>query len=299
MIVILNRTAGAAGARREKIEQEIRETFSKSGAEVRIVQPDESRDLIALAREALAEPGEMVVAGGGDGTISAVASVLAGSGKTLGVLPLGTLNHFAKDLGVPLDLPKAIATIVHGRRLEVDVGEVNGRVFINNSSLGLYPRIVAERDVLRQRLTSGKWPAFLWATARALRRFPFLQLGITVENEKLTRRTAFLFVGNNPYEIAGFELGARRRLDTGRLGLYLAHRTGRFGLFRLAFRALFGRLEAAKDFDIFSVEEARIETRHERLRVAVDGEVCYLQTPLVYRSRPRALRVMAPLAKDR
>ncbi|HSH37828.1 MAG TPA: diacylglycerol kinase family protein, partial [Chthoniobacterales bacterium] len=248
----------------------------------------------ALARDAAQSSDDVIVAAGGDGTISAIASQLAGTNKTLGVLPIGTLNHFAKDLRVPLELAAAVRTIVDGHVAGVDAAEVNGRVFINNSSLGLYPRIVSKREEQQERLGRGKWPAFAWATLHALRRFPFLDLRITVEGKQLARETAFLFVGNNEYQIAGFNLGARECVDRGNLGLYLTHRTGRFGLFRLGLHALFGRVDQAEDFEAFCVQEARIETRKRRLLVACDGEVMWMDTPLHYRSRQNALRVLVP-----
>ncbi|MEO5721303.1 MAG: diacylglycerol kinase family protein, partial [Chthoniobacterales bacterium] len=259
MIVILNRAAGPS-EKTDELDEQIRELFRSGGEEAMIQHPDEKKDLSALAQEAAQGSDELIVAGGGDGTISAVAGELADTGKRLGVLPLGTLNHFAKDLGIPLELSDAIDTILQGVVTDVDVGEVNGRVFINNSSLGLYPRIVSDREAQQQRLARGKWTAFLWATVRGLRRFPFMNLRLTIDGEALTRQTAFLFVGNNEYETAGFDLGERRCLNAGQFGLYLTHRTGRFGLFRLAFRALFGRLEQAQDFESFCVEEATIET---------------------------------------
>ncbi len=294
MIVILNRTAGAQSENGDESDAKIMELFAAKGARVRLVQPDEKRDLAALAQEAANDAEPVVVAGGGDGTISAVAAALAGGGKTLGVLPLGTLNHFAKDLQIPLDLPGAVETIVHGRTAEIDLGEVNGRLFINNSSLGLYPNVVANREAQQERLARGKWTAFFWAVLRALRRFPFLNLNITIEDKQLARRTAFLFVGNNEYEMTGFNLGGRTCINAGKLGLYLTHRTGRFGLFRLAFRVLIGRLEQAEDFETFCVEEATIEARTPSLLVATDGEVTRMETPLRYRVRPRALRVLVP-----
>lgn len=298
MIVILNRAAGGPNDNSAESDRAVRELFAAQGIEADIRHPDEQRDLCGLARLALGEAGDVIVAGGGDGTISAVASVLAGSGKTLGVLPLGTLNHFAKDLQLPLDLPAAVEAIARGRAVDIDVAEVNGRVFINNSSLGVYPRIVANREAQQERLARGKWPAALWATLRALRRFPFLDLRIDVEGKQLARKTAFLFIGNNEYQMAGFNLGRRARLNAGTLGLYLTHRTGRFGLFRLAFRALLGRLEQAEDFEAFSVSEATIEARSARLLVATDGEVHRMETPLRYRIRPAALRVLVPQPKN-
>ncbi|MEP6822391.1 MAG: diacylglycerol kinase family protein [Chthoniobacterales bacterium] len=293
MIVILNRAAGT-DEKAADLDDEICRLFAAAGAEVSIQHPDEEKDLTKLAQEAADGADELIVAGGGDGTISAVAGALADTGKILGVLPLGTLNHFAKDLEIPLELSEAVATIMHGRVEDVDAGEVNGRVFINNSSLGLYPRIVTDREKQQERLSRGKWSAFLWATLRGLHRLPFLNLRLTIDGKELERRTAFLFVGNNEYEITGFELGGRRCLTAGNLGLYLTHRTGRFGLFRLAFSALFGWVKQAKDFDAFCVTETTIETRQPRLLVATDGEVTQMRTPLVYRARPRALRVMVP-----
>lgn len=298
MIVILNRAAGGPEENSEEGDAKLRKLFAAQGAEVRIVHRDDSHDLNALAREAATRPEEIVVAGGGDGTISAVAGALAGTGKTLGVLPLGTLNHFAKDLGIPLELPAAIETITRGRAVAVDVAQVNDRVFINNSSLGIYPQIVANREAQQERLGRGKWNAFVWAALHAFRRFPFLHLRITADEKQLLRKTAFLFIGNNEYEITGFNLGGRTRLDRGQLGLYLTHRTGRLGLFRLGFHALIGRVNQAADFDAFSVTEATIESRKPRLLVATDGEVGWMETPLRYQIRPGALRVLVPREKD-
>ena len=292
MIVIANSDAGRRGG--ANTTARLAELFAAVGASPRIVEPDGSRDISALAREAAQSSHEIVVAAGGDGTISTVAAALVGTGKTLGVLPIGTLNHFAKDLGIPLDLPAAVRNIAAAHPVGVDVAEVNGRVFINNSSLGLYPRIVAKRQAQQERLARGKWPAFLWATIHAFHRFPFLNLRITTDQQQLERKTAFLFVGNNEYEIAGFRVGGRACLNRGNLGLYLTHRTGRLGLFRLAFRALLGRLDQAADFDAFCVEQAFIESGRRRLLVATDGEVGWMQTPLHYRTRPGALKVFVP-----
>ena len=102
------------------------------------------------AREAVESGAMRVLVAGGDGTANAVAGALVGSAVTLGILPLGTLNHLAKDLGIPLTLEEAIDTAVHGEELLIDVGMVNGRAFLNNSSLGIYPHLVRHRDRQRQ-----------------------------------------------------------------------------------------------------------------------------------------------------
>lgn len=294
MIVIFNAGAGANADSVAETRRALLEAFGKSEKELEIVSPDEANDLSALARRFLESEHEVIVAAGGDGTISAVAGELLDSKKTLGVIPVGTLNHFAKDLKIPVEIAAAAKVILDGNVVRIDAAEVNGRVFINNSSLGIYPRIVAKREAQQQRLARGKWPAALWATVHAFRRFPFMNLRITLGDRQLAQRTAFLFVGNNEYEISGFKLGGRERLDRGQLGLYLTHRTGRFGLIRLAFHALFGRVDQAKDFDAFAVAEALIESNRPQLLVATDGEVSMMKTPLHYRVRPRSLAVFVP-----
>ncbi|MDB6175476.1 MAG: diacylglycerol kinase catalytic domain family protein [Chthoniobacteraceae bacterium] len=291
MIVILNSTAGQKpGGEQEKIAA----LFRAHGVEAHVIRAEDGSSLCKLARKAVADGEQIIVAGGGDGTISAVAAELVDSGKTLGVLPLGTLNHFAKDLKIPQEVEAAIAVIVAGHVQQVDVGEVNGSIFVNNSSLGLYPRIVSKREQQQEQLKRGKWPAFVSASIDAFRRYPFMNLRIAFEGKQLLRRTAFVFIGNNEYEVAGFKLGGRKCLNAGNLGLYLTHRTGRLGMLRLAFRALFGRVNQAADFDSFCVEEALIETRKKKLLVATDGEVTMMATPLRYRIRRSALRVIVP-----
>ncbi|HLC14562.1 MAG TPA: diacylglycerol kinase family protein [Chthoniobacterales bacterium] len=294
MTVILNVGAGTGSSSADEAWSQIASFFEATGVNAHVVTVKNRDKMGATIRNALETAESTIVAAGGDGTVSAIAAQLAGTRKRMGVLPLGTLNHFAKDLGIPLELEEAIRTVVNGHTRAVDVAEVNGRVFINNSSLGLYPRIVMHREAQEEQLKRGKWPAFAWATVLAFRRFPFLHLRVCVEDRELDRKTAFVFVGNNEYHMAGFRIGGRTHLDRGKLGLYLTHRTGRFGLFRLALHALVGRLNQANDFDAFYVEEASIESRRKHLLLAIDGEVARMEPPLHYRSRPGALRVIVP-----
>jgi diacylglycerol kinase family enzyme len=294
MIVILNAGAGARSNGGNEMRAQVAEAFHAAGMNADIIEVSHGDRLTATIRKAVHKNDQTIIAAGGDGTVSAVAGEMAGTGKTMGVLPLGTLNHFAKDVGIPLGIHAAVRTLANGRTEPVDVAEVNGRVFINNSSLGIYPRIVVHRDRQQDQLNRSKWSAFAWATVLAFRRFPFLRLRICVEGQELDRRTAFLFVGNNEYVMSGFGIGSRSHLNSGKLGLYLTHRTGRFGLLRLAVHALLGRLSQAKDFDAFTVDGAKVESHHKRLLVATDGEVTQMQPPLQYRSRPGALRVIVP-----
>jgi len=292
VVVIVN--GGAGHGHDEAAAADLRAKLKDAGLDAELVLADGGEQMIATARRALEEGARLVAAGGGDGTINAVASVMAGSGVPFGVLPLGTLNHFAKDLGIPLDLDAAVRNLATGRPAQVDVGEVNGRIFLNNSSLGLYPDIVRDREKQQRRLGRGKWPAAAWAALAALRRYPFLSMRLLVNGEKLARRTPFVFIGNNAYTMEGLSIGERARLDEGVLSLYVAQRPTRFGLLRFAFDALRGRLGQERDFDVLHAPEFDIETHRKRLRVATDGEVTVMTPPLRYRMRPGALTVLVP-----
>jgi diacylglycerol kinase family enzyme len=289
--VIINASSGAPKISGLSADLAGRFKAAEFEPDIRLVN---SPEIAAEVRRAVAAKPGMIVIGGGDGTLSAAASSLIGTGTALGILPLGTLNHFAKDLHIPLDIEGAVQTIAGAQTLKVDVGAVNDRFFLNNSSLGLYPKVVAGRDALQQRLGRGKLPALIWSGLGVLRRYPFLNVRIAIDGTELARRTPFVFVGNNRYEMEGFRIGERARLDGAELSLYVANRTGRLGLLLLTVRALFKRLKQSKDFDMTAATSMQVETRHDRLRVANDGELCYMRTPLNYRVLPAALSVIVP-----
>jgi len=242
----------------------------------------DGRELVPAAQRALDAAPDVVVAGGGDGTLNAVAGVVARTGIPLGVLPLGTLNHFARDAGIPIELRSAIQTICEGRLVQVDLGRVNGRVFLNNSSVGLYPEAVLKRDQLQQHLRHGKWPAAAWAALCVLRRFPCVDVSLKVEGEVIRRRSPLVFIGNNGYELDGLRLGRRARLDAGVLSVHVIDCTRRFGLLSLAARALGGKLQQARDFETFCATHVEFNTPGRDISVSTDGEVEHLAMPLVY-----------------
>jgi YegS/Rv2252/BmrU family lipid kinase len=250
-------------------------------------------ELRAMAQKAAESAADIVVAGGGDGTLNAVGSRLAGTDKIFGVLPLGTLNHFAKDLNIPLDLGAAVDNIAAGRVARIDVGEVNGQIFLNNSSIGLYPKIILRRDAQRKH-GRPKWIAFLSALFGALKQYAAFRVYVNADGKRFTRRTPILFVGNNEYLIEGRSLGARRCLDTGRLCLYVLHNTGPWGLIKFAFRALIRRAWRAKDFDALQARAIDVHTKRKKTRLAFDGEIAEMETPLRYRIRTGALKVIVP-----
>ena len=290
--VIVNATAGK-GYDESQIEA-IAKAFEKTGAAIELMPARKGSDLPKLAGQAVKDGHPVIVGGGGDGTINAVASAVAGSASALGVLPLGTLNHFAKDLKIPLELEEAARIVVANHQSEVDVAEVNGRIFVNNSSLGLYPELVRVRENQRRRLGRSKWHALLSATITVLQRHPMIDVRLDLDGVVEARRTPLVFIGNNEYQIEGFNVGSRARLDAGKLSIYLTRRRGRGGLLGLALRALVGTLHQARDFEALTAQSVTISTRHKAMPVATDGEVTVMTMPLEYRIRPKALRVIVP-----
>jgi len=268
--------------------------FAAHGIEARVhvLEPDED---IGDAVDRLLDAGaEAIVAGGGDGTINAVASRLLGREVTLGVLPLGTLNHFARDLGIPFELDAAVKVIADQHVVTTDVGEVDGRIFLNNSSIGLYPRIVTEREDAQRHLGLGKWPALARATWHALRHPSSFNAVVCVDGEDIERRTPFIFVGNNCYVLEGFGLGRRACLDDGVLSLNVLRPKSALGFLWLGLRSLVGIGSHAGDFDHFEAEHFEIRAQRGDEEVAIDGEVTCMASPMRYRIRKRALRVFAP-----
>ena len=294
IIVIINPAAGAGAA--SKAGDRLAEQFRAAGVDSQIVSARTRNKFIAAAERAAGASPRIVVAGGGDGTVSAVASRLVGTGIALGVLPLGTLNHFACDLGIPPDIEEAAKIIIAGNVGTVDAGEVNGHVFLNNSSLGIYPEIVRDREKQQKRQGAGNWPAFVRATLAVLHRHPFMDVRLRVNGEDRRRRTPFVLIGNNEYRMESLDGGCRARIDAGKLSLYLTrHRGSRWGLLKLAAKALLGTLRQATEFEALTATDFLIETRRRRLKVAMDGEVTVMATPLRYRIRPGALRVIVPV----
>ncbi len=289
--MIVNRGGGSA----DEAERRIGEAFEGTGVdpEVRLVDPAE---LERHCAECVAADGSAtLVAAGGDGTISTAAGAMADTGVALGILPMGTLNHFARDAGIPLDLKAAAAAIAAGRTRQVDAAEVNGRLFVNNSAVGLYPALVREREAQQRRLGRSKRAAMLVAAARALWRFSSRRLTLRVAGLEAPVDTPLLFVGNNRYETGLLGLGRRSAIDQGELCLYAPLARSRLGFAWLCLRAVLGRPDRQRDFlTLDGIEEAEIGSRHDRLMVAVDGEALPMKTPLRYRIRAGALKLIVP-----
>ena len=280
-------------ARGEKEAEEIRNALAAAGVTARVELLD-GGGIVERAKDAVKNRADLLIVGGGDGSVSAAAGILAGTKTRLGILPLGTLNHFARDLGIPLDLAEAAKLIGQGKARPIDVAEVNGRVFVNNSAIGLYPLMVIDRDLQQKRLGRSKRLAMLVASARTLARFNHYRLTLTANDEKARIDTPLLFVGNNDYRIDLRAPGRRDSLEDGRLSVFVMRKKTRRGLIAATIRALLGRTRRNDMVRLEDVQRLQVASRRSHLIISVDGEVETMTGPLDYRVRQGALKVVAP-----
>jgi diacylglycerol kinase family enzyme len=289
--VLLNKGGGAFAAD-AGIADKVEAALHDAGvdAEIELIEGGDCE----VRSKAIAERGDaLLIVGGGDGTISAAASALVGTNTKLGILPLGTLNHFSRDLGIPTDLGEAAKLIASGSEKRVDVAEMNGRIFINNSAIGLYPLMIVDRDLQRKRLGRSKRLAMLVASFRTLVRFNHQRLTLTVNDEKARIDTPLLFVGNNDYRLDIGAPGQRESLDDGALCVLLMRKKTRTGLIGASIRALLDRVRSDDMVRIDGVERLRVGSHRGQLAVSLDGEVVRSAPPLDYRIRKQALTVIA------
>jgi len=290
--VLINRGGGAA-ASDPRIGDKVAEALHKAGidADIELISGRECQ----VRCRAIADRGDdLLIVGGGDGTISAAASVVAGREMLLGILPLGTLNHFARDLGVPTDLDQAAALIASRSERRVDLAQMNDRIFINNSAIGLYPLMVLDRDVQQARLGRSKRLAMIVAAVRTLARFRHHRLTLTINSQEATIDTPLLFVGNNRYRLDIGAPGERESIDAGCLSVYVMRKNSRRGFIAASVRALFNRRKPGEMLELEQVESVRVASSRSALAVSLDGEVVRSAPPLEYKVRKKALRVIAP-----
>jgi diacylglycerol kinase family enzyme len=296
MIVIINRGAGHGHA---ETQARILELFREQAAEPELLVARNGGEMAALAKQAAKSDTDLVVGAGGDGTIDSIASVLAGTGKTLGVLPLGTFNLFAKRLGIPLELEAAVHTALHGRVTTINAAEVNGRTFLSRSSLGLYPLALRHREQMFRRFGRSRFIALISGASALLRWGSIMTIRLTSEGESRLFRTRFGFACNNPEELDYFRLRGRRCIEAGNLALYLPKPLSKRGILRLGLRLLARKTEEKRDFDMICAPELHLDIQPARVPVSLDGEVEMMEAPLHYRLLRGALRVRVPLTHSR
>jgi YegS/Rv2252/BmrU family lipid kinase len=292
--VILNPNAGL-GNQQEDVRRAVA-AMQYQGMNMRLIRLAPEKPWKVQIDTLLAEGVDTMVAAGGDGTVSSIASCLLDTDCRLGVVPTGTVNHFAKHIGMPREVAPALEVIGRGHTEHMDVGEVNGIPFLNFSSLGLYADILTA-FIERQRLGWPKRLALLRAVMDIVRPYPPLQIGFAKDAKETDVRTPLVFIGNNRYHLGGIDLlQAGDGLRNGIFQVAYIHDHGRLGLLRLCISAFCRIGQLQQDVTVTGLRSFQIISPQDSLPVAIDGEVRIMQPPLHYDVRPQALRVIVPKA---
>ena len=290
--IIINARSGTPG--KEAIAAQVTARLSALGHEARLTLARTGSDLTRAVAAASGGDADAIVAGGGDGTIAGVAAAVLDAPKALGVLPLGTFNFFARRMGVPMDIDAAIDVLATGVPSPVTVGEVNGRVFLNNSSIGMYPAVLQRRENTYRQVGRSRAAAYLSVALVLVRSPRYLHLQLSADGAPLVRRTPLLFVAANDYQIDAFDMPGAECVADGKFAAYVTRPLASIELWRLALRGFFRGLYGAGELELVCARELHVTLRGKRVRVALDGEIAKLRAPLRYRMRQDALRVLVP-----
>ncbi len=287
--IILNAGSGheATATQRDTIEAVMQASGRRFELTV-VEQPDQlgetARAIVARARA----EGGVVVAAGGDGTINAIARATVGSGCPFAVLPQGTFNYFGRTHGIPEALDEAARAMLTARIQPVQVGLVNERVFLVNASIGLYPRLLEERERDKAQYGRSRLVAILSAIRTILGAFRRLRLTLDIDGRQQTVRTPTLFIGNNRLQLEQVGIAPlSNEVEEGRLAAIAPRAGSSLGVLALLLRGAVGRMGSAENLLAFGFTEMRVQRRHaygrRMIKVATDGEVCHLATPLHFR----------------
>ncbi len=289
--VVMN--AGSGSRKREEKLAGLRAAFDAWPGRFEL-RPTEGKTLEAETDRAVADGFETIVAAGGDGTICAVAGRLRGTGRTMGVIPLGTFNYFARSLGLPEDLTEAVATIVEGEAHPARIGLVNDRTFLNNASIGAYPAILETREDIYRRYGRSRVAAY-WSVLLTLARLGTpMRLAVTVDGRREDFRTPLAFIVNNAFQLEQLGLEGAERIREGDFALFVAPDDGRIGMVRHALGLATGNLKPGRDYIFRNGREIEIASRRPARLVARDGERERLASPYRFSILDDALSVMAP-----
>ncbi len=302
LCIVINAGSGR-GDQQQRIDT-LKRVFDDAGRAHRFFMIERSAQISEIARQAVAQAcadDGIVVAAGGDGTLNAVAQAVLGSGRPFGVIPQGTFNYFGRANGIPQDTEAAARALLRATPQPVQVGRVNGQVFLVNASLGLYPQLLEDREAYKQQLGRSRFVALISGLATLLRERRQLRLDIETGGRTYSLRTPTLFVGNNrlQFERIGLDQPAEA-LDHGKLAGVVVKPIGTLAMLGLALRGALGRLGDAEHLQSFAVRRLTVRPRDHRLvKLAADGEIHWLRSPLVFEPSPEPLLLMMPAEDDR
>lgn len=297
LFIVLNTGSGRGDA--QALQDIIRRVLDEAGRRFQLMPVDDPSCLVATAREAVAlarEAGGIVVAAGGDGTLNAVAGQVLGQGVPFGILPQGTFNYFGRRYGISQDTEAALRGLLGGELRPVQVGLLNGRLFLVNASLGLYPQLLEDREAYKQRFGRSRLVA-LWSGLVTLMRAP-RQLSLRLDYEGRVRdlRSPTLVVGNNRLQLEHIGIDPAE-LDRGHLVAMAARPVGTLALYGLLLRGLFSRLGEAEHVVSFAFDRLMVSIRgRRRVKVAMDGEISWMDTPLEFKVSDTPLPLVVPVA---
>ncbi|MFZ0454525.1 MAG: diacylglycerol kinase family protein [Ignavibacteriaceae bacterium] len=293
VILLLNKNSGRFKKERNCFtEKKIKDVFNWFNIETELIELN-NIDISEILKPKLNSSIDAVVAVGGDGTVSTAAAILSSHEIPLAILPAGSLNHFAKDLNIPFEIEKVAEYLSAGKTSKVDAGEVNGKIFINNSSIGFYPKVVRKR-MENQKPGSSKWTAMAEAVLNAFKNYPLLEVNLVSGNKKVHCETPFIFIGNNEYYMDILNLGKREKLNEGFLSIYYPNSNDKYSMFRFAFLALINKLNKPEDFTTMLTKELRLDIPRPSIEIALDGELHKFTPPLEYKILPGCLNVIVP-----
>lgn len=305
LFVVFNRASGRGD--RDEVPRAIEAACAPSGRRFELFPVEAPGKLVETAREAVArakQAGGIVVAAGGDGTINCVAQATLGSGCAFGLLPRGTFNYFARTHGIPQEIDQALEVLLNEAPQPVQVGLLNERVFLVNASLGLYPQLLEDREVWKQKIGRSRVVAFGAGVATILRGHRSLRL--TIEREGAPRKvhTPTLFVGNNALQMEQVGLPEAQAIDEGCLAGVMLRPVGRLTLLWLLARGAFRKLGEADSVENFAFRRLTVRARalgRKRVKVATDGEVLDMRLPLTFTVAREPLLLIRPkgLAEER
>ena len=302
LYVVLNAASGHKDTDQER--QVLAGVFNSAGRAFEFLQFDNPANIASVSAKAVAlakEKGGVVVAAGGDGTINAVAAAVLRSGCPFGVIPQGTFNYFGRANAIPQDARAAAIALLGASISPVTVGEVNGRVFLVNASLGLYPQLLEDRETWKQQFGRSRVVAFASGLATIFQARGQLKLDIELAGKTTALRTPTLFIGNNHLQLS--QVGIHEHADAvnrGELAGIAVRPIGTLALLGLLARGVIGRLGDADNIDSFSFRTLKVAMRGKRrVKVATDGEITWMTPPLVFKVADTPLLLMVPAAADR
>lgn len=295
--VVLNQASGTDEG--QQIRQWLTAKLAENNQSAEFFSPSQNRDISLAAKDAVTRAIPVkgtVVAVGGDGTINAVCQAVLGTGLKMGVIPGGTFNYFARNMGIPEDPEQAIDALLHAEVKPVQIGLINDRVFLVNASLGLYPKLLEDREAYKQRYGRSRLVALVSAIATLARAHRRFHLSFNSDNTQGELRSVSILVNNNALQLSQIGIEEAEKVEQGKLIAIFAKPRHRLSLYGLLLRGLVSRLGEAEHIDSFALKQMNVSLgrRRKRVKVATDGEIIWMRSPLVFKVAKPALPLLIP-----